>query len=96
MVVNNGIAIDAAVDESFDAIGEALDQNGRVVVTGCSGAKPERILERHPRVLKVTGPHAHMRMSSARCTNTCRRSMSRSSICCRRRAYASRRGTTRT
>jgi len=47
------------VDESLDAIGEALEQNGRVIVTGCLGAKPERILERHPRVLKVTGPHAY-------------------------------------
>ncbi|MGH8310323.1 MAG: 30S ribosomal protein S12 methylthiotransferase RimO, partial [Steroidobacteraceae bacterium] len=51
--------IDAAIDESLDAIGEALEQNGRVIVTGCLGAKPERILERHPRVLKVTGPHAY-------------------------------------
>jgi ribosomal protein S12 methylthiotransferase len=47
------------VDESLDAIGEAIEQNGRVIVTGCLGARPERILERHPRVLKVTGPHAY-------------------------------------
>jgi ribosomal protein S12 methylthiotransferase len=59
VVVNTCGFIDAAVDESLDAIGEALEQNGRVVVTGCLGAKPERILERHPRVLKVTGPHAY-------------------------------------
>ena len=59
MVVNTCGFIDAAVDESLDAIGEALEQNGRVIVTGCLGAKPERILERHPRVLKVTGPHAY-------------------------------------
>ncbi|MGH8285729.1 MAG: 30S ribosomal protein S12 methylthiotransferase RimO [Steroidobacteraceae bacterium] len=59
VVVNTCGFIDAAIDESLDAIGEALEQNGRVIVTGCLGAKPERILERHPRVLKVTGPHAY-------------------------------------
>src|SRR3569833_721045 len=59
VVVNTCGFIDAAVDESLDAIGEALEQNGRVIVTGCLGAKPDRILERHPRVLKVTGPHAY-------------------------------------
>ncbi len=59
VVVNTCGFIDAAVDESLDAIGEALEQNGRVIVTGCLGAKPERILARHPRVLKVTGPHAY-------------------------------------
>ena len=59
VVVNTCGFIDSAVDESLDAIGEALEQNGRVIVTGCLGAKPERILERHPRVLKVTGPHAY-------------------------------------
>jgi ribosomal protein S12 methylthiotransferase len=59
VVVNTCGFIDAAVDESLDAIGEALEQNGRVIVTGCLGARPERILERHPRVLRVTGPHAY-------------------------------------
>jgi ribosomal protein S12 methylthiotransferase len=59
VVVNTCGFIDAAIDESLDAIGEALEQNGRVIVTGCLGAKPERILERHPSVLKVTGPHAY-------------------------------------
>src|SRR5882762_9153538 len=59
VVVNTCGFIDSAIDESLDAIGEALEQNGRVIVTGCLGAKPERILERHPRVLKVTGPHAY-------------------------------------
>src|SRR5579863_725989 len=57
VVVNTCGFIDAAVDESLDAIGEALEHNGKVIVTGCLGAKPERILARHPRVLKVTGPH---------------------------------------
>src|SRR6266446_1478982 len=59
VVVNTCGFIDAAVDESLDAIGEALEHNGRVIVTGCLGARPERILERHPRVLEVTGPHAY-------------------------------------
>jgi ribosomal protein S12 methylthiotransferase len=59
VVVNTCGFIDAAVDESLDAIGEALARNGKVIVTGCLGARPERILERHPRVLKVTGPQAY-------------------------------------
>ena len=58
VVVNTCGFIDSAIDESLDAIGEALAANGRVIVTGCLGANPERILARHPRVLNVTGPHA--------------------------------------
>jgi ribosomal protein S12 methylthiotransferase len=65
VVVNTCGFIDAAVDESLDAIGEALEANGRVIVTGCLGARPERILERHPRVLKITGPHAYEEVVSA-------------------------------
>jgi ribosomal protein S12 methylthiotransferase len=65
VVVNTCGFIDAAVDESLDAIGEALEQNGRVIVTGCLGARPERILERHPNVLKVTGPHAYADVMAA-------------------------------
>jgi ribosomal protein S12 methylthiotransferase len=65
VVVNTCGFIDAAIDESLDAIGEALEQNGRVIVTGCLGARPERILERHPRVLKVTGPHAYEEVVAA-------------------------------
>jgi ribosomal protein S12 methylthiotransferase len=65
VVVNTCGFIDAAVDESLDAIGEALAQNGRVIVTGCLGARPERILERHPNVLKVTGPHAYAEVMAA-------------------------------
>ncbi len=59
VVVNTCGFIDSAVEESLDAIGEAMEQNGRVIVTGCLGARPERIRERHPRVLKITGPHAY-------------------------------------
>jgi ribosomal protein S12 methylthiotransferase len=65
VVVNTCGFIDAAVDESLEAIGEALAHNGRVIVTGCLGARPERILERHPRVLKVTGPQAYEDVVSA-------------------------------
>ena len=65
VVVNTCGFIDAAVDESLDAIGEALERNGRVIVTGCLGARPERILERHPSVLKVTGPHAYADVMAA-------------------------------
>ncbi len=65
VVVNTCGFIDSAVDESLDAIGEAIAKNGRVIVTGCLGARPERILERHPRVLKVTGPHAYEDVLSA-------------------------------
>jgi ribosomal protein S12 methylthiotransferase len=59
VIVNTCGFIDAAVDESLDAIGEALQENGKVIVTGCLGARPERILERHPQVLKITGPQRY-------------------------------------
>ncbi|MFI4868053.1 MAG: 30S ribosomal protein S12 methylthiotransferase RimO [Steroidobacterales bacterium] len=65
VVVNTCGFIDAAIDESLQAIGEALRQNGRVLVTGCLGANPQRILERHPKVLGVTGPHAYERVIEA-------------------------------
>ena len=65
VVVNTCGFIDAAIDESLEAIGEALEQNGRVLVTGCLGARPQRILERHPKVLGVTGPHATERVIAA-------------------------------
>jgi len=55
VVVNTCGFIDEAVHESLEAIGEAVAANGRVIVTGCLGAQPEKITERHPRVLKVTG-----------------------------------------
>ncbi|MCB1918565.1 MAG: 30S ribosomal protein S12 methylthiotransferase RimO [Candidatus Competibacteraceae bacterium] len=58
VVVNTCGFIDAAVAESLDAIGEALDANGRVIVTGCLGAKDNMVRDLHPRVLAVTGPHA--------------------------------------
>jgi len=58
VVVNTCGFIDAAVDESLDAIGEALAENGKVIVTGCLGAKGSVVKDAHPRVLAVTGPHA--------------------------------------
>ena len=65
VVVNTCGFIDSAIDESLDAIGEALDQNGRVVVTGCLGMHPERIRARHPKVLAITGPHATLEVLAA-------------------------------
>jgi ribosomal protein S12 methylthiotransferase len=58
VVVNTCGFIDAAVAESLDAIGEALAENGKVIVTGCLGAKGDIVMETHPSVLAVTGPHA--------------------------------------
>ncbi len=57
-VVNPCGFIDAAVEESLEAIGEALSENGRVIVTGCLGAKGDVVLSNYPKVLAVTGPHA--------------------------------------
>src|SRR5487761_1803889 len=56
VVVNTCGFIDAAIEESLQTIGEALEHNGKVIVTGCLGARPERIRARHPRVLAITGP----------------------------------------
>jgi ribosomal protein S12 methylthiotransferase len=58
VVVNTCGFIEAAIDESLDAIGEALAANGKVIVTGCLGAKGDIVRKTHPRVLAVTGPHA--------------------------------------
>ena len=58
VVVNTCGFIDAAVEESLDAIGEALNENGKVIVTGCLGAKGDVVKNAHPSVLAITGPHA--------------------------------------
>jgi ribosomal protein S12 methylthiotransferase len=58
VVVNTCGFIDSAVEESLDAIGEALAENGKVIVTGCLGAKGDVVQQAHPKVLAVTGPHA--------------------------------------
>ncbi len=56
VVVNTCGFIDSAVTESLDAIGEAMNQNGKVIVTGCLGKRPEQIREAYPNVLAVSGP----------------------------------------
>ncbi len=70
VIVNTCGFIDAAVQESLDAIGEALSENGKVIVTGCLGAKKESdgsdfILKAHPKVLAVTGPDALVEVMDA-------------------------------
>jgi ribosomal protein S12 methylthiotransferase len=65
VVVNTCGFIDAAVHESLDAIGEALAKNGKVIVTGCLGAKGDVVRNAHPSVLAVTGPHATAEVMSA-------------------------------
>ncbi len=69
VVVNTCGFIDSAVQESLDAIGEALDENGKVIVTGCLGANADKILEKYPNVLSVTGPHAFQDVMTAVHTN---------------------------
>src|SRR5262249_47173792 len=56
---------DSAREESLDAIGEALAENGRVIVTGCLGAEPETIRAAHPNVIAITGPHQYEAVVSA-------------------------------
>ena len=58
VVVNTCGFIDSAIEESLDAIGEAINKNGKVIVTGCLGAKSGVVQAAHPSVLAVTGPHA--------------------------------------
>lgn len=65
VVVNTCGFIDSAVAESLDAIGEALNENGKVIVTGCLGAKGDVVRDAHPSVLAVTGPHATDEVMSA-------------------------------
>ncbi len=65
VIVNTCGFIDAAVEESLDAIGEALAENGKVIVTGCLGAKSDVVKTAHPSVLAVTGPHATAEVMAA-------------------------------
>ena len=65
VVVNTCGFLDSAKQESLDAIGEALSENGRVIVTGCMGLEEGRIREVHPGVLAVTGPHQYEQVVSA-------------------------------
>jgi ribosomal protein S12 methylthiotransferase len=92
VVVNTCGFIDAAVEESLDAIGEALAENGKVIVTGCLGAKKDAagndiVRSVHPKVLAVTGPHATPEVMEAVHAHLPPR-MTPSSIWCRRRASA--------
>jgi len=59
VVINTCGFIDSAVEESLDTIGEAMTENGKVIVTGCLGADAEKVLDYYPDVLAVTGPHAY-------------------------------------
>ena len=59
VIVNTCGFLDSAKAESLDAIGEALRENGKVIVTGCLGAEPDYITGAHPRVLAVTGPEQY-------------------------------------
>ena len=65
VVINTCGFIDSAVEESLDAIGEAIRENGKVIVTGCLGAESDKVLNAHPEVLAVTGPHAYEEVMNA-------------------------------
>lgn len=65
VIVNTCGFLDSAKTESLEAIGEALDKNGRVIVTGCLGAEPEYISGAHPTVLAITGPHQYEQVLDA-------------------------------
>ena len=65
VVVNTCGFLDSARDESLKAIGDALSENGRVIVTGCLGAEPDVIRQRHPNVLAITGPQAYESVMAA-------------------------------
>ena len=59
VIVNTCGFIDSAVQESLEAIGEALNENGKVIVTGCLGAKEDQIRNVHPKVLEISGPYSY-------------------------------------
>src|SRR5210317_1404769 len=65
VIVNTCGFLDSAKAESLDAIGEALKENGKVIVTGCLGAEPDYIREHHPQILAVTGPHQYEQVLDA-------------------------------
>ncbi len=65
VLVNTCGFLDSAREESLDAIGEAIEENGKVIVTGCLGAEPEVIEQAHPKVLAVTGPHQYEQVMDA-------------------------------
>ncbi len=65
VIVNTCGFIDAAIEESLEAIGEAIEEHGRVIVTGCLGVDEDKVRMAHPAVLAVTGPHAYEEVMSA-------------------------------
>ena len=65
VVINTCGFIDSAVQESLDTIGEALNENGKVIVTGCLGADSDKVLAAYPEVLAVSGAHAYEEVMSA-------------------------------
>lgn len=65
VIINTCGFIESAITESLDAIGEAMEKNGRVLVTGCLGAKSERILEKYPNVLHISGPQSYESVMNA-------------------------------
>ncbi len=65
VIINTCGFLDSARAESLDAIGEALKENGKVIVTGCLGAEPDYITGAHPKVLAVTGPHQYEQVLDA-------------------------------
>lgn len=69
VLVNTCGFLDSAREESLSAIGEAIEANGKVIVTGCLGAEPELIQRAHPKVLAITGPHQY-EASWKRCMRT--------------------------
>jgi ribosomal protein S12 methylthiotransferase len=65
VIVNTCGFLDSAKAESLDAIGQAMAENGKVIVTGCMGAEPEQIRDRFPNILAITGPQAYESVVSA-------------------------------
>ncbi|HFD32643.1 MAG TPA: 30S ribosomal protein S12 methylthiotransferase RimO [Gammaproteobacteria bacterium] len=65
VVINTCGFIDSAVEESLDAIGEAMQENGKVIVTGCLGVDSDKVLQAYPDVLAISGPHAYEEVMNA-------------------------------
>src|SRR3712207_7870603 len=65
VIVNTCGFLDSAKAESLDAIGQAMAENGKVIVTGCMGAEPEQIRDKFPNILAITGPQAYESVVSA-------------------------------
>jgi tRNA A37 methylthiotransferase MiaB len=93
VVVNTCGFLDSAQAESLAAIGQAMQDNGKVIVTGCMGAEPETITARYPASSPSPDP-SNTKASSRPCTARCRRGMIRFSTSCRPKASSLRPGTT--